>query len=208
MARSHRRCLIGSDDVSVLGDLRRCLLLVAETIDIPLDADVLVVTGSRHLSGCALRGTAGESPPQRGTAGAASHGRQVTIFGLRLVDDEMCPSVELDLGAARFSAVYEQYSIGHRAGLDIARRLGVPFVLEMGAPLSLDSRTFRNEHVSVADCVIEDELLAASDLVITSSEELMHWASRRRHGPTIARSMPQAEDDQLASMAAVAGADR
>ena len=132
-------------------------------------------------------------------------GHHVTVFAARLLDDDRSADVEPGPAAANgFDVVYEQYSIGHRGGLELARRFGVPFVLEMDAPLSLDSSTYRAEKVTVADCIIEDELLATADLVITVSAELMLWAARRRHGPTITLSNSGVGADSLACIASVA----
>jgi hypothetical protein len=135
------------------------------------------------------------------------HGHQVKVCGVRVVDGEMCSDLGQDVDAAGFDAIYERYSIGHRGGLQIARRLGVPFVLEMDAPLTLDSYTFRAERVTVADCVIEDELLAESDLVITPSPALTLWAARRRHGPTITLPGCGVGSDPLACIAGITGVD-
>jgi hypothetical protein len=112
----------------------------------------------------------------------------VTVFTLELTHDGVHGHVEwLEEFAVsnHIDVVFERYSIGHRGGLDAARRLGVPFVLEMTAPLTRESCTYRSEEITVGDCVVEDELLASADLLITASTEMMLWASRRRTGPTI-----------------------
>ncbi len=138
-------------------------------------------------------------------AALVSLGHQVTIFAARLLDEALSADVGPGPAAANgCDVVYEQYSIGHRGGLELARRFGVPFVLEMDAPLRLDSSTYRAEKVTVADCIIEDELLATADLVITVSAGLMRWAARRRHGPTITLSNSGVDADSLACIASVA----
>jgi hypothetical protein len=121
------------------------------------------------------------------SAGRAAVG-DLTVFTVELLGDGVPGHVEwLEEFAVsnRIDVVFERYSIGHRGGLDAARRLGVPFVLEMTAPLTWESSTYRAEQITVGDCVVEDELLASADLLITASTEMMLWASRRRTGPTI-----------------------
>ena len=138
------------------------------------------------------------------TAGLTALGHHVTTFSA-LPDDGDFPAfigrLENLVTENRIDVVDECYSIGHRGGLDVARRLGVPFVLELDSPLTLQSSTYRAEKVTVTDCVIEDELLASADLVITVSTELMLWAARRRIGPTITLSDAVRGSDSLAWIA-------
>jgi hypothetical protein len=146
------------------------------------------VMDGRLLAGCSsgLRVAEVCVDPTR-AAGWATVG-DVTVFTVELQRDGTPDHVEwLEEFAVsnRIDVVFERYSIGHRGGLDAARRLGVPFVLEMTAPLTRESSTYRAEQITVGDCVVEDELLASADLLITASTEMMLWASRRRTGPTI-----------------------
>ena len=148
---------------------------------------------------------ASASQPMNGvTAGLAALGHHVTTFSTRPCAGDVHAFVhrlEDLITENSIDVVDERYSIGHRAGLDVARRLGVPFVLEFDAPLTLQSSTYRAEKVTVTDCVIEDELLASADLVITVSTELMLWAARRRIGPTITLSDAVRGSDSLAWIA-------
>lgn len=86
-------------------------------------------------------------------------------------------------GATKPDVVYERYSLGHRRGLDFARSVGVPFVLEVNAPLLDEANTHRPDTVPVGAADIEDELLAAADLVVTVSTALTGWAMAKRDGP-------------------------
>ena len=47
--------------------------------------------------------------------------------------------------------IYERYSLGCRVGLDAARRLGRPFVLEVNAPLVDEARRHRPEILGPQD---------------------------------------------------------
>jgi hypothetical protein len=160
-----------------------------------------VCAGGEMASGA----VASASQPMNGvTAGLTALGHHVTIFSALSDDGDFpvfVPRLEDLITENRIDVVDERYSIGHRGGLDVARRLGVPFVLELDAPLTPESYTYRAEKVMVTDCVIEDELLAAADLVITVSTELMLWAARRRNGPTITLSNAVRGSDSLAWIA-------
>ncbi len=79
--------------------------------------------------------------------------------------------------------VYERYSLGHLGGLREARRLGVPFVLEVNAPLVDEAGTHRPRTVSASDRPAENLLLAEADLVVAVSSDLSRWVGERRRGP-------------------------
>ena len=81
--------------------------------------------------------------------------------------------------------VYERYSLGHLDGLDLARRIGARFVLEVNAPLVAEARAHRPDTVEAQHGDIEETLLHEADLVITVSSVLTRWAGRRRSGPTV-----------------------
>ncbi len=84
--------------------------------------------------------------------------------------------------------VYERYSLGHRGGLELARRLGRPFVLEVNAPLVDEALLHRPSSLSteaVVESAVEAELLAEADLVIVVSRVLERWVSAQRFGPTV-----------------------
>lgn len=85
--------------------------------------------------------------------------------------------------AVAADVIYERYSLGHRAGLDLARRSGACFVLEVNAPLVDEARTHRPGTVKACDGAIELELLYEADLVISVSSELTEWIGQRRDGP-------------------------
>lgn len=80
--------------------------------------------------------------------------------------------------------VYERYSLGHLGGLELARSLGVPFVLEVNAPLVSEAVTHRPETVAPNAAEIEAKLLAEADLVITVSTALTEWVGTLRSGLT------------------------
>lgn len=72
--------------------------------------------------------------------------------------------------------VYERYSLWHTGGLALARRLGVPFILEVNSPLPEEARRFRSlHHARLAEGVAE-LLLEQADRVVCVSRGVADWA--------------------------------
>jgi len=86
-------------------------------------------------------------------------------------------------GVARLGrpdVIYERYSLGHQAGLDCANRLGIPFVLEVNAPLVAEAFAHRPETLGSEDGVVERRLFVESDLVAVVSDPLKSIVARSR----------------------------
>lgn len=147
---------------------------------------------------CADRGIAPD-----GTKGASVHlrsvavafrrlGHQVTIFSARGsraggegLDVVNLTGVEQLLAAARTTPpdlVYERYSLGHEDGLEAARRLGCPFVLEVNAPLVVEAERHRPGSVGDTDVEVEARLFREADLVVTVSEPMADIVNAVRGG--------------------------
>ena len=152
----------------------------------------------RILQVCADRGiapgsTKGAAQHLRGlAAGLLALGHDVTTVTARPPEGPfpapVQPLQDLDHLTAPIDAVYERYSLGHRGGLELARRLDRPFVLEVNAPLVDETRAHRPLTLSPAgsnEVRIEAELLAAADLVVAVSTDLARWAGQFRSRPTI-----------------------
>jgi glycosyltransferase involved in cell wall biosynthesis len=134
-------------------------------------------------------GTKGASQHLRGVAaGLADLGHHVRTFTARPTDGTFPTAIQrLDALATTtdIDVVYERLSLGHRAGLDHARRLGVPFVLEVNAPLVDEAERHRPDSVSFGDRAVEIELLRDADLVISVATELTGWIETFRTGPAL-----------------------
>ena len=78
--------------------------------------------------------------------------------------------------------IYERYSLWHPGGVYLARKLGVPFILEVNSPFPLETKRFRQmANESLADG-ISRLLLREADLVVCVSEEIAKWVvSERLH---------------------------
>ncbi|MEZ5246099.1 MAG: glycosyltransferase family 4 protein [Acidimicrobiales bacterium] len=154
--------------------------------------DIIQVSADR---GIAPGSTKGAAQHLRGIAGGLHRrGHRVTTYTPRRAEGRF-PTALLPLedlarighhaGGDDRRIVYERYSLGHSGGLELARRLGIPFVLEVNAPLVDEATGHRPDTLGPTDARVEAELLDAADLVITVSTALAEWADARRAGPTI-----------------------
>ncbi len=73
--------------------------------------------------------------------------------------------------------VYERYALGHLEGLDAARALGAPFVLEVNAPLVLEASRHRPATVRAGDEELERKLIRSADVVAAVSEPLRKYVA-------------------------------
>lgn len=76
-----------------------------------------------------------------------------------------------DLNAKeRFDLVYERYSLFGTAGLELAQRENLPFVLEVNSPLLEEAAEHRDLRLEAAARAIAARLFAAADRVVAVSE--------------------------------------
>ncbi len=146
-----------------------------------LCADRGIAPGSTKGAALHLRGIAG---------GLTAAGHTVTTYTARPTEGPfptpVRPLSELTgPGAASVDVVYERYSLGHRAGLDLARRIGADFVLEVNAPLVAEAHAHRSHSVEPHHHGVEDLLWREADLVVAVSRPLAHLIESRRDGPTV-----------------------
>lgn len=75
----------------------------------------------------------------------------------------------------RPDALYERYSLFGTTGVEIARELGIPHILEVNAPLSEEHARYRGSAFPQTIRAAERRILAAADEVIAVSEPLKQW---------------------------------
>jgi glycosyltransferase involved in cell wall biosynthesis len=75
----------------------------------------------------------------------------------------------------RPEAIYERYSLMNLAGLALARRIGVPHLLEVNAPLRLERARTKGLVLDGAAGAVERRLFDASDAVLVVSEALRRY---------------------------------
>ena len=98
--------------------------------------------------------------------------------------------------AGEFDFVYERYSLWHVEGLAWARRMGIPFVLEVNSPLPEEARTYRDlGHSRLAEGVAE-VLLREADGVVCVSGEVAEWVARYRTKPGGLWIVPNGVDEK------------
>lgn len=79
------------------------------------------------------------------------------------------------LRETRPDALYERYSLLGAAGIEIARELHIPHILEVNAPLSEEHARYRGSAFPQAIRATEHRILASADRVIAVSEPLKRW---------------------------------
>lgn len=93
--------------------------------------------------------------------------------------------------------IYERYSLWHPGGLYLARKLQVPFILEVNSPLPLETQRFRqlaNESLARG---LARLLLRDSDGIVCVSEEIAKWViSERGHSEGV-KVIPNGVDEEL-----------
>ncbi|MFA5730794.1 MAG: glycosyltransferase family 4 protein [Acidithiobacillus sp.] len=86
----------------------------------------------------------------------------------------------LDAAGVRPDALYERYALFHRSGGDLASALGVPYVLEVNAPLVYEQERFRGLRLKALAEEAEVAAFHQADHVVAVSEAVReHVLSRR-----------------------------
>jgi glycosyltransferase involved in cell wall biosynthesis len=80
-------------------------------------------------------------------------------------------------------AVIERLSLFGGGGAELARRLGVPLLLEVNAPLADEAQRWRALELASLAARIEKTAVAGADAVIAVSEPLCRWAAARGAEP-------------------------
>ena len=155
--------------------------------------------------------------PVPGHKGSSNHVRNVcrslrsagldgTVFARKATADEFedFPLVALGNGkpglhafpvSGEYDFVYERYSLWHVEGLAWARRMGVPFVLEVNSPLPDEALTYRSlEHPKLAEGVAE-LLLREADAVVCVSGPVADWVARYRNDMANVWTVPNGVDE-------------
>lgn len=95
-----------------------------------------------------------------------------TVIGLRRAVRAQAAQVRELAARLRADAVYERFSLFTNAGARAAAALGVPYVVEVNAPLREEAALFRTLPHPVEAVAIESGVLAAADRIFAVSEEV------------------------------------
>jgi len=78
----------------------------------------------------------------------------------------------------KFDVIYERYSLFSIAGLKYAEATGLPFILEVNAPLVVEAARYRRLEMQALAQAVERYLFSAADKVIAVSGQLKEYISR------------------------------
>lgn len=104
------------------------------------------------------------------------------VYALLLNSRPLSALGELD---ARWpiDAIYERYSLWSWAGLHRSRESGIPWIVEVNAPLVDEQRTFRDLHFDSVAHGLERLVFREADALVVPSEELRHHIEGRLGAP-------------------------
>jgi len=75
----------------------------------------------------------------------------------------------------RPDAIYERYALLGSTGVELAKDLAIPHILEVNSPLSGEQARHRGSALAQTIRAVERRVLGAADQVIAVSEPLKHW---------------------------------
>ena len=91
-------------------------------------------------------------------------------------------------------AIYERYSLWGHAALRFAREHGIPFLLEVNAPLRVEQARYRALHNAVLAEALEAHLFQLADRVLVPSSALREYVIARGARPGRVRTVCNAAD--------------
>lgn len=94
-----------------------------------------------------------------------------------------------------FDAIYERYALWATAGLETARRLGIPFALEVNAPLTEEAARWRSVSFRDAAQAAETRLAREADCLAPVSEPLARHLERLGAPADRIELLPNGVDD-------------
>lgn len=109
--------------------------------------------------------------------------------------ESLLPELELD----RPDVIYERLSLMGTAGVEIARRLSIPLLLEVNAPLSLETAAYRRLHLTELASLSEQHAIRAADAVLAVSAPVREHAIGLGAAPDRVHVLPNAIDPELFS---------
>jgi glycosyltransferase involved in cell wall biosynthesis len=105
----------------------------------------------------------------RREVGKLAHDRGLAARTLEVLKDR----------GVRPAAVYERYALFHRAGREIANALGVPLVLEVNAPLSVEEQKYRALRLTDLAHNLETRAWREADRIVAVSDAVRDCACAR-----------------------------
>jgi len=78
-----------------------------------------------------------------------------------------------------FDLIYERYSLWSLAGVRAARRIGIPCIVEVNAPLLVEQQRYRKLALRDAAAEIEAEIFSSADAIICVSDAVRDYVSSK-----------------------------
>jgi glycosyltransferase involved in cell wall biosynthesis len=97
---------------------------------------------------------------------------QPTLVSLRAAVDRQSTEIQRIARRCDADGIYERFSLFCEGGVLAARRLAIPHVLEINAPLRWEARAFRSLTYHEEAAAIERRVLGATDRIFAVSDEL------------------------------------
>lgn len=130
-----------------------------------------------------------------GASGPRARARASELHGV-LVNQVLARELERLHRRWRIDAVYERYSLWSFAAAGFAHEAGVPFLLEVNAPLRDEQRRYRRLENSVLAATLESYLFRFASDVIVPSEELRPYVLDRGVQSRRVHVIPNAADPE------------
>ncbi|PLL13609.1 glycosyltransferase family 1 protein [Tabrizicola sp. TH137] len=112
-----------------------------------------------------------------------AEGREAKERRLLALADALQARLEQQHRHRPFDLIYERYGLWSAAGVRAGRRLGIPAVIEVNAPLVEEQAAFRKFVLQDAARAIEAEVFSTADALAVVSRELAVYVASRGAGP-------------------------
>jgi glycosyltransferase involved in cell wall biosynthesis len=106
-------------------------------------------------------------------------GKGASVADLLGSQAELAAWLSTRLGRFGPAAIYERLALYSGAGAELARRLGVPYIVEINAPLLEEAERYRTLEQPAAAAALERATLETADLVFAVSPPLATYAAVR-----------------------------
>jgi glycosyltransferase involved in cell wall biosynthesis len=98
---------------------------------------------------------------------------------------------------SRLDALYERYSLWSWAGMYFARERGIPWILEINAPLVDEQRRYRHLSLIPVARGLERQLIIEADTIVVPAEELRSYVAKKVGRRSKVRVIPNGVDLDL-----------
>ena len=94
----------------------------------------------------------------------------------------------------RFDLIYERYSLFSSAGVEVAKRLGIPCIVEVNSPLVQEQKKYRKLFYQTQAEAVEAHLLGNADVIVAVSEQIKTYVESKGASPACTHVVPNGVD--------------